>query len=388
MIATDCRTIQTVLPAIANDLSVEEYLDFVSSARRVESIEDLPEAEKTLLSKYIESPQAHKGSQKNEDELPIAPKQSNSIEIHEDLREVALNSLENNDLGVLSLQQASLQNGVTQIEAEIVSSILNKVTKNAIGEDDELIDEKKREQHIKDLVLVLSAYYFVVVPLFGGSSMRKRAKEFNKLVPFELTPELKKKVDEIANKVAGSHFDTVLKDINNTIQNVYEDNIDKYFGKQGIDPRSLSDADLKLARAKAIEGATQREIVNAIENKFGDISRVRAKAIAKTETNRAFSMAQYEADLQFIENNELDKGLKYYKQWVTTNPEPCPTCLDLSKRPPIPFEKNFADLGETITSVYEKDGKTKVFKNLVNFEPLTYGNAHTNCGCRYELIIK
>jgi len=337
------------------------------------------------------SSQAHEKPSKKNNGVDI-DEVLNTIEILDELKDVVKNDLNNNDLGILALQQGSLQNEVVRIEAEVVSNILDNVNKdfakNALTEEDELLTEKEREQYVRDLVLALSAYYLVVIPLFGNSTMKQRANEFNKLVPFKVNNEVKKYVKDLSTKVANSHIDTVIKDISTAIKNAYEDVIDKYFKAQGIDPRNVNDPDLKLARRKALEGATQTEITNSIQNKFTDISKNRAKAIARTETNRAFTQSQYQADLQFIEANPLTDGRKYYKQWVTTNPEPCPTCLDLAKRPPIPFGQPFANMGDTITSTYDVDGKTKVKKTVINFEPLIAGNAHVNCGCRYKLIIK
>lgn len=307
--------------------------------------------------------------------------------IESDFNEIITNSYDEDGLGVLALQQGSLQSEIVRIETLVSTAVLNKVTKNELQEDD-IIDQKDRNAYLKELILALSAYYLVVVPLFAKTTASARLQEFGKFTDFKVNAAVKKYIKEIATKSANSHMDTILNDLLNAINEVRNEAGDKVIADGVAQGRSASDPDLVLARKKAMEGVSQQEIVNAVTNKYQDISKNRAKAIARTETNRAFAQSQFQADKQFIEQNPLTDGKRYYKQWVTTNPEPCPTCLDLAHRPPVPFETNFADLGETITSVYVIDGKTKVKKNLVNFEPLVAGNAHVNCGCRYKLIVK
>ena len=47
--------------------------------------------------------------------------------------------------------------------------------------------------------------------------------------------------------------------------------------------------------------------------------------IAKTETNRAFSMSQFQADRQFLDQNGWTG--QAYRKWVCRGPNPCVFCL-------------------------------------------------------------
>ena len=135
----------------------------------------------------------------------------------------------------------------------------------------------------------------------------------------------------------------------------------------------------KIAYEAAQKGMSQIEIINEIKNKYSyDISETRAKTVARTETNRAFTRAQYEADKQFVEQNGLEG--KVFKQWHTRSDNPCEFCQALEDEGLVPFEDTFRDIGQSITV----DGKSLD----VNFESLEAGNAHPNCSCDYELVIK
>lgn len=130
------------------------------------------------------------------------------------------------------------------------------------------------------------------------------------------------------------------------------------------------------------------EIANAIKAKYSDqISEVRAKTIARTETNRAYTQSQYQADKQFLAQNDIDEGT-VYKQWITRSNDPCNFCKAMAAAPPIRFDKNFADLGDTLEVVGEVNGKTKVSKMTIGYEPIEAGNLHPNCYCIYQLILE
>ena len=135
---------------------------------------------------------------------------------------------------------------------------------------------------------------------------------------------------------------------------------------------------LVTAREAALSGKSQADIIKEVLNKYDKtITETRAKTIARTETNRAFTRAQYEADRQFINQNNLSG--RAFKRWQTRSSKPCQFCVSLEKQGLIPFTDSFKDLGDEI----EVDGKTL----KVGFEALQAGNAHPNCACIYELII-
>jgi hypothetical protein len=302
--------------------------------------------------------------------------------------DIIKNEFDEEQNGIISQQQASLQSSIVNIQSQVVNNVMNNV-ENSNGEYTtytDIISEKDKEKFRKDIELALSAFYMVILPIYAGVIMNRRLKEFGDFGNFKMNKNVRDYVKEVANKTSESHILTILNDLLLTIKDTFDSNVKNRLSAIEIE-RKVTDADLELARRLALEGKSLENIKNSVKQAYADkISNIRAKAIARTETNRAFTQSQYQADLQFLKQNDLES--KAYKKWITTSDNPCPTCLDLASRPPIPFKNNFADLGDEIITTYEEDGKTKVKKNLVNFEPLSAGNAHVNCACKYMLIIE
>ena len=77
--------------------------------------------------------------------------------------------------------------------------------------------------------------------------------------------------------------------------------------------------------------------------------------IAKTETNRAFTISQCEADRQFLDQNGWTG--KAYKRGITRSSNPCHFCLAKAAAPPVPFDRPVFSLGDVVTAVVElEDG--------------------------------
>lgn len=274
--------------------------------------------------------------------------------------EAITNQFDEDTQTMLNTQQAALQSTITNIEARLVAAVIDKVTKtkNDLTETEEetIITKSKRNESISELAVAIAAFYGIIMPVFGRATLNRRAKEFGKFGTFIVDKQVKDYIKKTANKAALGHIKTILNDM------------------------------YKEVRELALAGKTQTEIISAIKDKYGStISKVRAKTIARTETNRAFTMTQFQADIQFLNQNKL-MG-QAYKKWVTRSSNPCPICVSLASQPPIPFATNFAELGDELSATYSEDGKTKVLKTTVGFEDLAAGNAHPNCSCIYQLII-
>src|SRR6185312_4392919 len=153
---------------------------------------------------------------------------------------------------------------------------------------------------------------------FASSVMNRRAAEFGLTGQFNLSSSVKDQIKALAAKGAGSHMNTILDDL------------------------------LAAVRQAALDGASRDELVNALTNEFADITKTRADVIAHTETNRAFTLAQYEADRQFLAENDLTA--KAFKKLVTRSANPCPFCLAQAARPAIPFDEPFAKIGDVLTA--------------------------------------
>ena len=301
---------------------------------------------------------------------------------------VVRNEFDEESQGIINTQQASLQNAIQNIEARVVNSVIRKVTKNEFDTHKDIMSDGEKRDYEQELELALAAFYGILIPLYASSTLNKRAKEFGLVGNFKMNTETKKYIKTVAGKAATSHVNTILDDLLKATKSAYEKAVQKQLDLiTSTDGRKATDADLKLARKKALEGASQSEIVSAIKDEYsGNIAPNRAKAIARTETNRAFTQSQYQADIQFLKQNKLTH--KAYKKWITTSDAPCAICQELASQPPIPFNQNFADLGDELKATYEEDGKTKVLSQVINFEALSAGNAHVNCGCKYMLIIE
>ena len=252
-------------------------------------------------------------------------------------------------------QEASLQNGIIQIQKDLLTCALNRLPrkmKNAAKNatvDDGLISEAEKKRNYAELVAVLSAYFWVIYQIQGSQVMKRRMARFGLSGVFIFGMDSKKTIEKIVKKVAEGHINTVSVDI------------------------------LDSARRAALEGKSLQEVQSYLKNVFNDkITKERAKTIARTETNRAFTMVQYEADSQFIMQNGLEK--RAYKKWVTRSDHPCEFCKALEAEGEIPFFNDFRSLGSSI--------KTKGGILDVDFTDLQSGNAHTNCQCVYELIIR
>lgn len=322
----------------------------------------------------------------NEDEN--ASQENKNEHNHEDEVVRVTNEFDEETKGLVSFQQSTLQNKIVELEAQIVASVTNRLTKskNAFEDTNDILTATEQKLYEKEAQKDLEAFYLAILPVVASLTIAKRTKEFNLRSSFFMNLAIKKETKALAKKVGESHVQTVLEDLRKTIKSTYDANVQAQLSALENAGRKVTDADLALARKKALEGSGQQEIISAIRKEYTDMSQTRAKTIARTESSRAFNLSQYQADKQFIEQNGLEG--KAYKQWTTFSGNPCPTCQYLSEQAPIPFERNFADVGETITSTYEVDGKTKVFSTSVNFTPLEAGNAHPNCGCRYMLVIK
>lgn len=322
-------------------------------------LEDLGEPDP---SKAVQTPQQPQNGSGGQDDNPQPSDNQDAAQrlsaSHSHDVPVIYNEFEDDDKQLVEAQQASLQNSVVNIEQKLVSAVINRVTKNQFDEQKDIINKTDREEVENELELVLAAFFVVIIPLFANTVLRRRTKEFNKLGFFSLNKRVRKYIKGISGKSAASHVDTVLNDL------------------------------LATVRESALRGDSEQQIIAAIRQKYSvSISKNRAEAIARTETNRAFTTAQFEADAQFLAQNDLTA--KAYKKWITRSDNPCAFCLNLAAKPPIPFETNFADLGDVLTATVElEDGSKSVRKLPINYEALEAGNAHPRCSCVYQLIIE
>lgn len=324
----------------------------------------------------------------------------------------------------LETQQASLQNRIVNIQESLVLGVINKVSKNAFDEQSDIVSQEDRKEAERDLEAALALFYGIIVPLYANTVMRRRIAEFQMQGSFSLDEEAKNFISENAQKAAESHVNTILEDLLNTVRftsltdgglGTLPQVIASEYPEETVETVRLAlkeaagngsrttdeivsklkekyakngEAELfKGVRSAALDGASQQQLVSGIKKEYTHIAQNRAKTIAHTETNRAFTHSQLDADRQFLEQNNLTS--RAYKKLITRSDNPCAFCLEAASRPPIPFSDNFFNLGDDLTTIYEKqDGTTSVRKLPFDYEPIAAGNLHVGCFCSYILIIQ
>jgi hypothetical protein len=307
------------------------------------------------------------------------------------------NSLSEDYSGLIATQQASLQNAITNIEQNFIMSIYNKVV-NDFTEEKEVVNKKDKREAENMLKKTLEVFYLSLIPIYANNLTQTRNNQFQVETVFRMDSDIKNFITLNATKASESHIQTITDDVLRSLNKVQQDALEtelaqmirdknpEFTNKQvklEMERIKLEDADLyKLARDRALAGDSQYNIRKAIQEEYQNVSNNRAKTIARTETNRAFTTSQFEADRQFLESNNL-MG-KAYKIWEVRSDNPCIYCEELASRGPIPFEKNFVNIGGTIVV----DEGSKVNTMHIDYESLEAGNAHPNCGCRYRLVIE
>lgn len=261
--------------------------------------------------------------------------------------------------GLLNQTQSSLQNTIVNIDERIVAEAAKNVQKvrNELETEEEVVSKKQKAEYERELNTALFAFYSIIIPLYAYNTLSERAETYGKLVSFKTNNQVRNYIKMIAAKAAESHTNTTVTAL------------------------------AEFARKEALKGRSRDVIATNLVNKFGEeVSKSRAVLIARTETNRAFTMSQYQADLQFIKGGGFSG--KAYKQWVTRGTNPCEFCQAMEAKGKIPFSEPFASVGDELTATAEIDGKTVVRKQTVGFVDADAGNLHPNCSCSYELIIE
>lgn len=306
---------------------------------------------------------------------------------HSDVADRVTNEFNEETQGLIAVQQSSLQNEVTRVETGVVMSVMNKLTKsiNAFDETNDIITKTDQNKAEKELQQSLEIFYLALIPIFANLFAARRTKEFGMMSTFEVTPVIRRQMKELAGIVSESHISTILEDLRLAVKSTYDDAVQARLSQIEATGRKVTDADLVFARKRALEGDGQARIVSAVRQKYTEISEGRTKTIARTEASRAFNQSQLQSDLQFVEQNGLEG--KAYKKWVTRNDNPCQFCKAMADQPPIPIRDNFVDLGDTIEVEAVSNGKVKLSKMSIDFEPVSAGLLHPNCGCTYKLIV-
>jgi len=323
---------------------------------------------------------------------------------------VAYNALDGDTRDIIQQQEVRLRNGFATVERQIV-----EIAAEAVANNKDIIPKEDRKKFEQDVAAMLNVFYINLYPIFGRQLMSKRASEYGELATYEMTTEAQAYIEQMAQQAAESHVATVIKDLvaamaiatavvitaqlatlvlaaiaagKASVVKKFPPNPTREQVIRVIESGDMDNTALyREAQKYAQEGAGRDEIVRAVRNKYPEISKNRATTIARTESARVFNQSQFEADKQFLNSSGLmDRA---YKQLRSRTGTPCVHCEYLIRQPAIPFMKNFADLGTTLSATETKeDGTVKVKSLPINWEPVSAGNVHPNCNCEYVLIIK
>lgn len=302
-----------------------------------------------LAAKYIKGEVGVEALKIEKEELILPPLEVDDTE--DEKPEKEKKDVKKNFNGIDKTAQASLQNTVLQIESRLVSTAIRNMRKhvdNAITSESDIFPAIEKTKIKGQMKVELSDFYNIILQLKGSETIRDRIGKYNLNAQFIFDKVVKQYVKETSFKVAESHIDSVAEGL------------------------------YKIAFQAASQGQSQFQIEDKLRTAYADISRTRSKTVARTETNRIFTRAQYEADRQFVEQNGLEG--QAYKVWHTRSANPCEGCLSLEADGEVPFGNSFRELGDDLI-VGDKTYK-------INFEALEAGNLHPNCSCDYELIVK
>lgn len=257
---------------------------------------------------------------------------------------------------IIDGQENMLTNAIVNVDEQMVVFAMNRITrkvKNAFDTEGEVITLTEKKRIINELEAVLVSFYGIIFTMQGERTAQQRTEAYEMPASFFLNKSSRDFIKENAAKAAESHVNTISNDL------------------------------FKSVREAALKGMSQQEMINMIKKEYNEtISKTRAQVIATTETNRAFTRAQFEADRQFIQENKLEG--RAFKQLVTRSDNPCGYCLALASEPPIPFDLAFRDLDTSITG--NIDGTERTME--VRYESIEAGNVHPRCQCTYDLIIR
>ena len=332
--------------------------------------------------------------------------------------EKATNALSSDNRDTVQLQESSLYQATKQLEADMAQKVIAALRRGDIKTANDIISKSEEKSFVNFYTNILKTYFLVLFPIYGNQLMASRAARFGMMGIYAQTNDIERVINEQAKKGATSHVATVKNDffkaVNEAVENSTRVKLTEFImtgiaeQDQAIldflpvnpnieDVRKAikkgtfdNEAIYKRAREAAQTGAGLDEIARAVRNTYEKISKTRAKTIARHETNRVFNMAQYQADVQFLtESGMMDSA---YKVLYSRTGDPCPICnklIEESEANPVPFQKNFADLGTKLTASYQKDnGKLATMTMPISYEAITAGNVHVNCNCEYKLVIK
>jgi hypothetical protein len=290
---------------------------------------------------------------------------------------------------------------VVRVDNQILAQYIQAVQAGDYRKAEQILAQAQESQQTNTLMFALLTIGIILLPLYARQRIQALLVQFGLHTVFTNTDSSKETLRKQAEKGAKSHVQTIAKDLKNSLDDAIDDELvnPDIEAKLKEEYEKLADKDQKeylevvhkskkiyaYARELILKGDTKQNVIKKLQDNFAQVSKRRAGVIAGNESNRVFTMSQFEADEQFLAQNKLTD--KAYKRLVsnTGNPEPiCAAIIERTAKTPIPFKQDFLKFGKEF--VVRTNGKT--YKFTPDYERLKGGHIHTGCKCRYELIIK
>lgn len=352
--------------------------------------------DKKSLSRYLEEA-LFMESGEYKIEAVSKPKDDNSLTL------ASTNAFTEDQQRQVDLATEQFRQSVERVDNQILAQYIQAIQNGDYTEAEAILENAEESQQTHTLVFALLTISAILLPLYAKQRINALFAQFGLHTVYAQTSSGQKAIRDQAEKGAVSHVRTIAKDIkkqldeaidaeltNQSIKAAMEAKYPKLKDSKNYLEDVKKDDDMyKFARNLALRGASRDEIIKKLQENFPELSKKRANVIAGNESNRVFTLSQFEADEQFLAQNKLTD--KAYKRLVSNTGHPCPICASIiaaTHVKPIPFKKDFAEFGKEMVVKYEEDGQEKTKKFTPNYEHLRSGHIHVNCHCRYELLIK
>jgi hypothetical protein len=302
----------------------------------------------------------------------------------------------------IDLATEQFKQSVQRVDNQLLAKYVQAVQDGDYAAAEAILAQAVASQQTNTLFFALLTIGAILLPLYAAQRLSALFRQFGLNTVFSATKRGKEDMEKQARRGSRSHINTVAKDIKKSLDNAIDEELttpsveatikDQYEQLVPLEDKKFvkavkSDAEIyAFARNAVLNGDSKATIIRKITAEFEDVNRRRANVIAGNEANRVFTMSQFDADQQFLAQNQLTQ--KAYKRLVSNTGTPEAVCAHIIRETaanPIPFKQDFAEFGKTMEIVDER-GKTISF--TPKYEKLQSGHIHVNCHCRYELLIR
>lgn len=299
----------------------------------------------------------------------------------------------------VDLATEQFKQSVQRVDNQILAQYIQAIQAGDYAQADKILDNTENSQQTHTLIFALLTISAILLPIYALQRINALFSQFGLHTTYVYTKTGQNAIKEQAEKGAASHVHTIAKDLKKQLDAAIDGELNNADVKANMEAKfpKLKDSKNYLADVKdnktmykyaqdlILNGASRDEIIKKLQENFPEIAKKRANVIAGNESNRVFTLSQFEADDQFLAQNKLTD--KAYKRLVSNTGHPeaiCKAIIGATAVHPIPFKQDFIPFGKEF--VVKVDGKTHKF--TPNYEHLKSGHIHVNCHCRYELMIK